>query len=144
VAGGFKKSVTLLEGNYGMKKALVVTLTFVFLFVGLGILSSTASAQEDFNYKKGDAIYACTCGEKCPCDTLARKAGKCTCGVDLVKANITDVQKGIATVSFEDGHSEAFKLTKYKCACGKDCGCSTMSQNAGKCVCGKEMKAAKQ
>lgn len=28
----------------------------------------------------------------------------------------------------------------YVCDCGKDCKCGTAAQNAGKCVCGKEMK----
>jgi hypothetical protein len=124
-----------------MRRALLAGIALFFLFAGLGVFASSATAQEDFNYKQGDAVYACNCGEKCPCDTLARKAGKCTCGKDMAEAKITNVEKGIALVKFADGHEESFKVAgKFKCDCGKDCGCSTISQNAGKCVCGKDLK----
>ena len=123
-----------------MKRAFTASVALAFLVVGLGLFVSNALA-EDFNYKAGDKVYACTCGEKCPCDTLARKAGKCTCGKDLAEATVTKVDKGVATIKFADGHEEPFKIAGgYRCACGKDCPCSTISQNAGKCVCGKDLK----
>jgi hypothetical protein len=124
-----------------MKRALLSGIALIFMFAALGTVASFAADQEDFNYKAGDAVYACTCGEKCPCDTLSRKAGKCTCGKDLAEAKITKVDKGIALVKFADGHEEQFKVAgKFQCACGKDCGCSTISQQDGKCACGKAMK----
>ncbi|WP_298432486.1 hypothetical protein [Geobacter sp.] len=94
-------------------------------------------------FRVGEEIYVCGCGAKCPCDEVALKGGKCTCGKDLVKAKVTGVAKGKVVVTVE-GKERTFKTVgKYACACER-CGCKTVSQAAGKCPCGKAMKEAKQ
>ena len=95
--------------------------------------------------KVGDEIYACNCGADCPCNTMSRMPGKCTCGKDMVKAKVIKVEEGKVMLKADSWDKErSFKTTgKYACACGPDCKCDTISQNAGKCTCGKEMKKVK-
>jgi hypothetical protein len=92
--------------------------------------------------KVGDTIYACNCGADCPCNTMARMPGKCTCGKEMVKAKVMKVEKGRALLKADSwGKARYFKTTgKYACACGPDCKCEAISQNPGKCPCGEEMK----
>ncbi len=92
--------------------------------------------------KVGDEIYACNCGADCPCNTMSRMPGKCTCGKDMVKAKVMSVAEGQAMLKADSWEKErSFKTTgKYACACGADCKCETISQNPGKCPCGMEMK----
>jgi hypothetical protein len=91
--------------------------------------------------KVGDEVYVCNCGEKCPCHTMSKNPGQCSCGVDLVKAKVTRVDEGSAMVMI-NGKERSFKTVgKYACACGPACPCNTISQNPGKCTCGMEMKA---
>ena len=120
-----------------MKKSMVVLLTVVFM------LAVAAAAIAEFKgkmeVKAGDEIYVCACGEKCPCDTMSMNPGKCTCGKEMVKATVTKVEKGMVYV--DGGGKKAYKQTgKFMCACGAECKCNTVSQNPGKCSCGKEMK----
>ncbi|GLI37488.1 hypothetical protein KI811_12735 [Geobacter hydrogenophilus] len=95
--------------------------------------------------KAGDDVYTCACGEKCPCDTMSRKGGKCACSNELkkmTKGKVTKVEKGTATVSV-NSHERTMKTTgKYACACESSCQCNTVSQIPGKCPCGKELKKA--
>jgi hypothetical protein len=101
-----------------------------------------AGGKAKMDLKVGDELYVCACGEKCPCDTLSRNAGKCTCGVDLVKGKVTGVAEGSATISI-DGKERKFKTVGvYVCACGEKCPCDFISQNPGKCTCGVELKKA--
>ncbi len=94
--------------------------------------------------KVGDEIYACNC-DKCPCETLSRMPGKCTCGKDMVKAKVMKVEKGMVMLKAASWDKErAFKTTgKYACACGPKCKCDTISQSPGKCPCGTEMQKVK-
>lgn len=92
--------------------------------------------------KVGDEVYACNCGMSCPCQTMSRMSGKCTCGNEMVKAKVMKVEEGKVMLKAESWDTERpFKTTgKYACACGADCKCGTISQNPGKCPCGMEMK----
>ncbi|TAN42394.1 MAG: hypothetical protein EPN25_02860 [Nitrospirae bacterium] len=118
---------------------LVALLTVALAVVAFAGLKST------MELKAGDEIYACNCGEKCPCDSMSRNAGKCTCGKDMVKATVVKAEEGKATLKAEGWTKErAFKTTgQYACACGPACKCDTISQNPGKCTCGKDMEKVK-
>lgn len=94
--------------------------------------------------KAGDEVYVCNCGPKCACDSMAAKEGKCTCGKEMVKGVVTRVEEGKAMVRI-GGEERAFKTVgKYACDCGPACKCGSISQNPGKCVCGKEMAPVKE
>ncbi|RNC73263.1 MAG: hypothetical protein ED859_00715 [Desulfuromonadales bacterium] len=93
--------------------------------------------------KVGEQMYVCGCGEKCPCDSMAHKAGKCTCGKDLVKVQVVRVEEGTTVVSV-DGRERSFKSAgKFACACGSGCDCGTIAQSKGKCSCGRPLKDVK-
>jgi hypothetical protein len=122
-----------------MKKNILIASVFVMIaFVAL----SFAGAKAKMDLKVGDEIYACDCGADCPCNTMARKAGKCTCGKEMVKAKVMKVEGDKAMLKAESWDKErAFKMTgKYMCDCGPACDCDAISQNPGKCPCGTEMK----
>ena len=101
-----------------------------------------AGGSGKMDLKVGDEIYACNCGADCPCNTMSKMEGKCTCGKDMVKAKVMSVGEGTVMLKADSWDSErSFKTTgKYTCACGSDCKCETISQNPGKCPCGTEMK----
>ncbi len=112
--------------------------------VSLGIAAfSVAADTSKMALKVGDSVFVCGCGEKCDCDSMARKAAKCSCNKEMVKAKVTKVEEGKAYVMI-DGKERAFKTAgKYACACGEGCDCGYISQKPGKCACGKELKAVK-
>lgn len=101
-----------------------------------------AEFQGTMGLKAGDEVYACDCGEGCPCLSMSNNAGQCTCGKDLVKAKVVKVDGDMAHVKAEGWDKEReFKMTgQYMCACPPGCPCDTVGQNPGKCTCGKEMK----
>ena len=122
-----------------MKKILLIASVFVIIaFVAL----SFAGAKAKMDLKVGDEVYACDCGESCPCNTMSKNAGKCSCDKEMVKAKVTKVEGDKVMLKAEKWEKErAFKATgKYMCDCGPDCKCDTISQNPGKCSCVKEMK----
>jgi hypothetical protein len=122
-----------------MKVLLVLVCAALFAFVFIG----SAAADAKITYKKGDEVYVCGCGVKCPCLTMSKKPGKCSCGKDLVKTTIYKVVKGKAYVKV-DGKTQIFKTRgKYACACGAGCDCGTISRQPGECACGKPMKEVK-
>jgi hypothetical protein len=119
-----------------MKKVLVLAILFSVAFASLAF-----AAKTQMTAKVGDELFVCACGDDCKCDTMSRNAGKCTCGKDMVKAKVTKVEKGKLTV---DSRKRPFaSVGKFACACGPDCKCDTISQNAGNCTCGKPMAAVK-
>jgi hypothetical protein len=122
-----------------MKK--IILLSLIILMVAFVALSF-AGAKAKMDLKVGDEIYACDCGADCPCNTMSRMAGKCTCGKDMVKAKVMKVEGDKVMLKAEKWDKErAFKTTgKYMCDCGPECKCDTISQNPGKCPCGMEMK----
>ena len=135
-----------------MKKSIFFSITLVaFIAVVVGCSSTNMTTTEEkavelrpkMALKAGEEVYACNCGTQCPCNTLSKNAGKCTCGVDMVKASVVSVGEGTA-VLLVSGEERTFKTVgKYACACGPQCPCNTISQNPGKCTCGVEMKEVK-
>jgi hypothetical protein len=120
-----------------MRKAIAIGCA-VFLAV---VFMASAPVLAKSAFKKGDEVYVCAC-DGCPCMEMAHKAGKCTCGKDMVKSKIDKISKGKATVMV-NGKAQMFPITgKYVCDCGKACKCDAVSQKAGDCPCGKPMKEA--
>jgi len=116
-----------------MKKLLILTLVFTLALATLALADKTKMTA-----KVGDQLYVCGCGEGCPCETMSRNPGQCTCGKDLVKTKVTKVEKGMITV--ESRKKPFISVAKYVCDCGPECKCDTISQNPGNCTCGKKMK----
>ncbi|HSB30375.1 MAG TPA: hypothetical protein VLD55_02130 [Candidatus Sulfobium mesophilum] len=116
----------------------------VFLAVVVLFCASLAFAGTfgKMDLKVGDEVYACNCGESCPCQTMSRAPGKCACGNEMVKAKVVKAEADQVMLKADAWEKERpFKTTgKYACACGPDCKCDTISQNPGKCACGNEMK----
>ena len=119
-----------------MKKLLILTIMFSFIFAALAFADKT-----EMTAKVGDQLYVCGCGEGCKCDTMSRNTGKCACGKDLVKSKVTKVEKGKITMDVRK--TPFVSIGKYACACGPDCKCDTISQNPGNCSCGKPMMEVK-
>ena len=121
------------------RRALIVF--SVVLSIALAALAS-AGAKSKMNLKVGDEVYACNCGIECKCNTMANKAGNCTCGKAMVKAKVVRIEGDTAYLKADTWKEERpFKMTgKYACACGPTCKCNAISQNPGKCPCGEDMK----
>ncbi len=122
------------------KKTFLVVIAVVLTMAMVAF--SFAGSRGKMDLKAGDEIYACNCGEKCPCDSLSKNPGKCTCGKEMVKAKVVKAEAGTATMKAEGWEkARAFKTNgKYACACPPECKCDTIGQNPGKCTCGVEMK----
>jgi hypothetical protein len=124
-----------------MKKWFVALLTLVAL--GMAGLATASVEKGKISLKVGDEVYVCGCGEGCPCDTISRKEGNCTCGKPLVKGKVTKVEEATAMIEV-NGKERSFKTVgKYQCMCGKGCKCDTISQKPGKCGCGMKLKKVK-
>jgi hypothetical protein len=122
-----------------MKKGLIVGLTLVFALALISIGFAEIKGGR-IDLKVGDEVYVCGCGEGCPCLTISRSPGKCTCDKDLVKTKVTKIEGDKAYVEVK-GKESAFPMVgKYACPCGPGCKCDTISQNPGKCACGKDLK----
>src|SRR4030042_6775383 len=119
-----------------MKRVLIFTIVFPLVLASLAFADKT-----EMTAKVGDELYVCACGEGCPCDTMSRNAGQCSCGKDMVKTKVTKVEKGKITV--ESRGKPFISKGKYACDCGPDCKCDTLSQNPGNCTCGKKMVEVK-
>ncbi len=119
-----------------MKKVLILMVVFTLAFVTFAVADKTK-----MEVKVGDELYVCACGEGCPCDTMSRNAGQCSCGKDMVKTKVTKVEEGKITVA---SRAKPFiSAGKYACDCGPECKCDTISQNPGNCTCGKKMVEVK-
>jgi len=122
-----------------MKKVLAISMGLLLCLVMVGF--SVAALQDGkMMLKVGDEVYVCGCGEGCPCLTMSKNQGKCSCGKDLVKGKVTKVEDGKATVMVNGKEQVFLTKGKYACACGPGCNCDTISQSPGKCGCGSEMK----
>ncbi len=123
-----------------MKKILSCVCTIILVISVSAICF--AAEKNVMSLKVGDEVYACNCGEGCPCDTMSLNPGKCSCGNDMVKAKVTGISKGKAMLMAEGWTKERSFNTvgKYACNCSPECKCNTISQNPGKCTCGVEMK----
>ena len=124
-----------------MKKKFVlgIGLAAILLIVLAG---SGLADSNKMNLKVGDEVYACNCGASCPCQTMSNKAGQCSCSKDMVKAKVVKVEGDMASLQAEgwEGPREFKTVGKYACACGSGCDCNTISQTAGKCACGVDLK----
>jgi len=78
-----------------MKKLFTGVLTVLFI---LGAVSLAMAEKGTMELKVGDEVYACNCGEKCPCNTMSRNPGNCTCGSPMVKAKVLKVEPGTAEI----------------------------------------------
>jgi hypothetical protein len=118
---------------------------FVVLFVLVSVSVGMAEKGK-MELKVGDEVYVCNCGENCPCNTMSRNPGNCTCGNEMVKAKVLKVEPGKAEVKAESwDKARVFKtIGKYTCNCGPNCKCDTISQNPGKCTCGADMIKVQQ
>jgi len=117
-----------------MKRFLVVLLVLVF-----GLVLAGFSTAGEMQLKVGDKVYACNCGEACPCDSLSMQPSKCSCGKEMVQGEVVEVKEG-AVVIQTDSWKRSFKTDgKYACACGAGCACNSVSQTPGKCACGKDL-----
>jgi len=127
-----------------MKKSLKI-LAVVLSMVVLLVVAVALAANPKPVFKVGEEVYACNCGESCPCDVISKHPGKCVCGKDMVKAKVVSVEKGKVMLQGEGWEKpRAFKTeAKYVCACGPKCDCDAISQMPGKCPCGSEMKKVK-
>ncbi len=119
-----------------MKKVLIFAIVF-----SLALSTFALADKTKMKAKVGDELYVCACGEGCPCDSMSRNVGQCSCGKDLVKTKVTKVEKGKITV--ESRGKPFVSVGKYACDCGPDCKCDTISQNPGNCTCGKKMMEVK-
>lgn len=124
-----------------MKNVIVTLIAMVIL--ALGGLAGASVEQGKITLKEGQEAYACGCGEGCPCDTISRKTGDCSCGKPLVLGKVTKVEKGTVRIEV-NGKERSFKtIGTYQCACGPKCNCDTISQKPGKCGCSTELQEAK-
>jgi hypothetical protein len=121
--------------RYGAPVLLVV-------LSALAVTLAYAGMHGHMKLAEGDEVYACDCGEACPCDTMSRTEGKCTCDKEMVKAKVAEAGEESVELEAEgwEGTREFSTHGKYACACGPECPCDTISQNAGKCTCGVEME----
>jgi hypothetical protein len=120
-----------------MKKIVVL-----LVVISLAVVGYALADKSKLDLKVGDTVYACNCGDACPCKTMSKNEGDCTCNNKMVKATVTKVEGDKVMLKADGWDKErAFPTQgKYACACGEGCKCDTISQNPGKCACGKDMK----
>lgn len=124
-----------------MKKSIFLLATVLTLAIVAAAFAATSKPE----FKVGDEVYACNCGEKCPCQTISKHEGKCPCGKEMVKAKVVSVEQGKVGLQAEGWEKPRTFSTvaKYACSCGEKCNCDTISQKPGKCPCGTKMKKVK-
>lgn len=119
-----------------MKKIVAVILVALIAVVGLAV----AVEKGTMELKAGDSVYACNCGDKCGCRSMAKTEAKCTCGNQMVKATVVKVEGGKVMLKAAGWDKERAFPTKgkYACTC-ENCNCGMISQNPGKCGCNVDM-----
>jgi hypothetical protein len=122
-----------------MKKIMVMLIA-----VSLAVAGYALADKSKMELKVGDSVYACNCGDSCACKTMSKTETNCTCGNKMVKAAVTKVDGDKVMLKADGWDKERAFPTKgkYACACGEGCNCGTISQNPGKCACGKDMAKA--
>jgi hypothetical protein len=123
-----------------MKKIMVMLIA-----VSLAVAGYALADKSKMELKVGDSVYACNCGDSCACKTMSKTETNCTCGNKMVKAAVTKVDGDKVMLKADGWDKERAFPTKgkYTCACGEGCNCGTISQNPGKCACGKDMAKVK-
>jgi hypothetical protein len=123
-----------------VKKSTVLAFLAFLVLGAAATFISAADVRGKIDLQVGQEAWFCAC-DKCPCESVSRQPGKCSCNVDMVKGKVTavDANAGVATADLGGGMSKTFKMTgKYACACDK-CPCGMVSQQPGNCSCGKPM-----
>jgi hypothetical protein len=123
-----------------MKKALVLSMVLLVAVTALAVLAGQEGSK--MVLKPGDEVYACQCGDSCPCQMMSRNAGKCGCGKEMVKAKVKSVGTDTAVLVFGEREQTFKTVGKYMCAC-KGCACNSISQTPAKCTCGVDMVEVK-
>ena len=118
-----------------MKRSIFLLAVVLFLAVTVAFVADSKPV-----FKIGNEVYVCNCPGDCPCQTISKQAGKCPCGTDMVKAKVTGTVKGEVTLMAAGWEKDRVFSTDAKYACDDH----TISQKAGKCPCGKEMKPVKK
>ncbi len=113
---------------------IVLVVTSVLAFTAGVALAGPA----ELKLKAGDTAYICGCGEKCACQVLSKKPGKCACDHDLLKVTVSKVKGNKAYFEVGGKEQTASMKGKYTCPCEGDC-CEMISQKTGKCPCGKDL-----
>lgn len=122
-----------------MKKFMLLMMTLLLVIGAAGLVLADKGIKSTFEAKAGDTIFVCGCGAGCDCGSLAKKAGKCGCGKEMVKSTVTRIDKDKVYYKLEGKELSAPVTGKYACGCGAGCNCGSISQKPGKCGCGKEM-----
>jgi len=123
-----------------MKNQITLVTLLVLTLTGLTVIAAGANAKLEL--KTGDSVYACACGSSCPCQTISMKPGQCTCGKDLVKAEVLKVAETTVDLKFASETRTMSRIGRYVCGCGEGCNCMTISQSSGKCSCGTDLVEA--
>lgn len=120
---------------------------------------ATTPHSED---ERHDVLYTCNCGPECNCNTVSTKPGKCKCGVEMKWGHVLKIEGNEAILcqcgeGCKCGGLDAKDPTKCLCGtsvkrvslegtdinfcnCGGSCHCNYVSDKAGKCQCGMELK----
>jgi len=89
--------------------AMLVAIALLLAPVTATVAAETAVAAAT-QFKVGDTVYVCGCGESCDCNTIQTSPGKCHCGMALVEGKVTKVAAGKVTVKTAKGE-RVIKLT---------------------------------
>jgi hypothetical protein len=120
----------------------VYAATLVMLVLALAITVMAAESAK-MSLKVGDEVFVCNCGDGCPCNSMAMKESKCSCGNAMLKGKVVKLGEGTAVIQV-NGREQTFNTAgKYACACGEGCNCVAISQTPANCACGKPMKQVK-
>ncbi|MCU0305031.1 MAG: hypothetical protein MUC56_13350 [Thermoanaerobaculales bacterium] len=121
-----------------------------------------APAAGEVVVARHDLIYSCNCGPDCSCGAVSTKPGKCGCGTDLVEGRMLMIDGSVASLCTcgpdckceigDDpstcGCGKEMKKVDlagtgiYYCNCGGSCKCNYVSDQAGRCACGMELKTS--
>jgi len=98
-----------------MKKIVVMLIAVSLVVAGYVMADNMKSGKLDL--KAGDTIYACNCGDSCPCKSLSRTETNCTCDKKMVKATVAKVDGDKVMLTAAGWDKERAFPTKGKYAC---------------------------
>jgi len=111
----------------------------VLAAAALTFTAAQAMEPSRMSLSAGDEVFVCGCGTQCQCNSMSAKEGMCTCGKEMVKGTVMQIEEGSAMVKIGDREQSFKTVGKFACACGAMCKCNSVSQNPGDCVCGTPM-----
>lgn len=118
-------------------RLVLIVATVLAFTAGIALAGPTA-----LKLSAGDTAYVCGCTDKC-CEVLSKKPGKCACGHELAKVTVSKVKGNKASYALAGKEKTVSMKGKYTCACEGDC-CQLISQQPGKCPCGKDLIKVKE